>query len=330
MEEAQQNQNENQQDSAPRVTDIQENKCSSPRTGKGEKENEKKKKPRKRKRSAKQIDRWNRYRENKYRNYMHDAVNGHADPARRASYAMPYVYPLIWPVIRPADLPISRGVLYADTRYERQVPDTQAWQNTSGVSQHSKSFFSDDDPKQQFADTSARVRVSDTLKEDLIPKATVSTTTTTPDIVSSLRADAEVFVPGVAARCLEQLVPNTNTPATERVDHPGDVRSQKIDPQPKADADMFVGEAGPLDEIPKVFETPAKLSDTPLPLPETRLRNTDVPAKLKTDHDIRDEDMFGILLVYADSGLHNEFDKVVCSNTTKEDFGYIYFSISDL
>ncbi|XP_045176956.2 uncharacterized protein LOC123537339 [Mercenaria mercenaria] len=321
MEEAQQNKNENQQDSTSRDTDIQENKCSSPRTGKGEKENKKKKKPRKRKRSAKQIERWNRYRENKYRNYVHDAVNGHADPAKCASssYIMPYIYPLVWPVIRPADLPISRSVLYADTRYGKQVPDTQA----SGVSQHSKSVsFSVNDPKQQLADTSVRVRVSDTPKEDSIPKAS-TVSTTTPEIVSALRADAKVFVPG----CLEQRVSNTNTPATERVDHPGDAGSQKIDPQPKADADVFVpaGEAGPLDEIPKVFETPAET-----PLPETRLRNTDVPAKLKTDHDIHDEDMFGILSVYADSGLHIDFDKMVCSNTTKEDFGYVYFSISNL
>ncbi|XP_045208962.2 uncharacterized protein LOC123560870 [Mercenaria mercenaria] len=324
MEEAQQNKNENQQCSASRDTDIQENKCSSPRSGKGEKENKKKNKPRKRKRSAKQMERWNRYRENKYRNYVHDAVNGHADPAKCASssYVMPYIYPLIWPVIRPADLPISRSVLYADTRYKRQVPDTQA----SGVSQHSKSVFSVNDPKQQFADTSVRVRVSDTPKEDLIPKASTATTTT-PEIISSLRADAEVFVPSMAAGCLEQLVPNTNTPATERVGHPGDTRWQKVDPQPKADADVFVpaGEAGPLHEIPKVFETSAEV-----PLPETRLRNTDVPAKLKTDHDIHDEDMFGILSVYADSGLHNDFDKMVCSNTTKEDFGYVYFSISNL
>ncbi|XP_053396927.1 uncharacterized protein LOC123552819 [Mercenaria mercenaria] len=256
MEEAQQNQNANQQDSAHRVTDIQENKCSSPRTGKGEKENEKKKKPRKRKRSAKQIERWKRYRENKYRNYMHDAVNGHADPAKCASYAMPYIYPLIWPVIRPADLPISRGVSYADNRYERHVPDTQA----SGVSQHSKSVLSVNYPEQQY--TSVRVGVSDTPKEDLIPKAS-TVTTTTPDIVSSLRADAEVFVPGMAATCLEQLVPNTNTPAMEqlvpntntpateqlvpntntsameRVGHPGDAEPQKIDPQPKTDADVF-------------------------------------------------------------------------------------------
>ncbi|XP_053396926.1 uncharacterized protein LOC123552820 [Mercenaria mercenaria] len=328
MEEAQQNQNENQQDSAPRVTDIQENKCSSPRTGKGEKENEKKKKPRKRKRSAKQIERWDRYRENKYRNYMHDAVNGHADPAKCASYAMPYIYPLIWPVIRPADLPISRGVSYADTRYERHVPNMQA----SGVPQHSKSVLSVNDPKQQF-DTSVRVGVSDTPKDGLIPKAS-TVSKTTPEIFSSLRADAEVFVPGTAAGCLDQLVPNINIPATERVGHPGDTRLQKIDPQPKADADVFVpaGKAGPLDEIPKVFETPAEvgLCETPLPLPETRLRNTDVPTKLKTDHDIHDEDMFGILSVYADSSLHNEFDKMLCSNTTKEDFGYVYFSILNL
>ncbi|XP_053384600.1 uncharacterized protein LOC123537375 [Mercenaria mercenaria] len=323
MEEAQQNKNENQQDSTSRDTDIQENKCSSPR--KGEKENKKKNKQRKRKRSAKQIERWNRYRENKYRNYVHDAVNGHAKPAKCASssYVMPYIYPLVWPVIRPADLPISRSVLYADTRYGKQVPDTEA----SGVSQHSKSAsFSVNGPKQQLADMSVRVGVSDTPKEDLIQKAS-TVSTTTPEIVSSLRADAKVFVPGMAARCLEQLVPNTNTPATERGGNPGDAGLQKIDPQPKADADVFVpaGEAGSLDELPKVFETPAEV-----PLPETRLRNTDVPAKLKTDHDIHDEDMFGILSVYADSGLHIDFEKMVCSNTTKEDFGYVYFSISNL
>ncbi|XP_045157252.2 uncharacterized protein LOC123523663 [Mercenaria mercenaria] len=113
-----------------------------------------------------------------------------------------------------------------------------------------------------------------------------------PEIVSELRADAKIFVPRSTERLQEQRVPYIIARALE-----------------------LAGNFRAAEEIRAV----------------TDHYNFDDDADVDiTVHDVTDDDIFGIMSVYADSGLNNKCDEMACSNTMQEDFGYVYFSIQNL